>query len=59
MASSLPPITRFFQQCEPTESMRPDDPRWVYFDEVRGEENVVKDFVGALQQVRFSIQLSR
>lgn len=35
-------ITRLYQACEPQESLKPDDPRWVNFDDVRGEDNVVE-----------------
>lgn len=37
----LPPITRFYQVCEPSEPVPPNDDRWVNFDAVRGEDNVV------------------
>lgn len=37
-----PPITRLYQACEPLESLHPVDPRWVNFDDVRGDENVVQ-----------------
>lgn len=48
----LLPITRFFQQCEPTESMHTEDPRWVDFDEVRGGENVVKSYARSLRRAK-------
>ena len=32
--------------------MRPDDPRWVDFDDVRGEENVVKAYARSLRRAK-------
>lgn len=55
MNPQLPPITRFFQQCEPTESMHPSDPRWVDFDDVRGEENVVKAYARSLRRAKSAV----
>lgn len=46
----LPPITRLYQVCDPTEALRPDDPRWVDFDAVRGEENVVVRYARSLRR---------
>jgi len=48
--SALPPITRLFRVCEPTESLHPGDPRWVDFDDVRGEENVVAQYNRSLRR---------
>jgi hypothetical protein len=31
------PITRLYRACEPNEALRPDDPRYVNCDDVRGE----------------------
>ena len=49
---SLPPITRLYQACEPLESLHPDDPRWVDFDAVRGEDNVVDSFARDIRRAR-------
>jgi len=49
---SLPPITRLFQVCDPLESLHPDDPRWVDFSEVRGEDNVVESFARDIRRAR-------
>jgi len=46
----MQPITRFYQQCQPLESLHPDDPRWVDFDAVRGEENVVQTYARSLRR---------
>lgn len=47
---NLPTITRLFRACEPLESLRPDDPRWVDFDEVRGEETLVQQYARSLRR---------
>lgn len=47
---SLPAITRLYQACEPLESLHPVDPRWVDFDEVRGDENVVQIYARSLRR---------
>src|SRR5579883_357386 len=39
---SVPPIARLFRACEPNVAIGPDDPRYVNFDEVRGD-NVVME----------------
>lgn len=49
---NLPPITRLYQACEPLESLRPEDPRWVSFDEVRGEDSVVDTYARSLRRSR-------
>ena len=49
---SLPPITRLYQACEPLESLHPNDPRWVDFDAVRGEDNVVDSFARDIRRAR-------
>ncbi len=49
---ALPAITRLYQQCEPTESIKPADPRWVNFDPVRGDENVVALYARSLRRTR-------
>ncbi|NKN32515.1 hypothetical protein [Marichromatium bheemlicum] len=45
-------ITRLYQQCEPTESLLPDDDRWVDFDDVRGEDNVVELYARSLRRAK-------
>lgn len=47
---NLPTITRLYRACEPLESLRPDDPRWVDFDEVRGEETLVQQYARSLRR---------
>lgn len=46
----LPTITRLYRACEPLESLRPDDKRWVDFDDVRGDENVVQLYARSLRR---------
>ncbi|MCG6862845.1 MAG: AAA family ATPase, partial [Chromatiaceae bacterium] len=46
----LPAITRLYQVCEPLESLHPTDPRWVDFDDVRGDENVVQLYARSLRR---------
>jgi len=48
----LPAITRLYQACEPLESLQPTDPRWVDFDEVRGDENVVTLYARSLRRAK-------
>jgi hypothetical protein len=48
--SDLPTITRFYRVCEPLESLHPDDSRWVNFDDVRGDENVVQLYARSLRR---------
>ncbi|HND25927.1 MAG TPA: hypothetical protein PK229_16505 [Rhodocyclaceae bacterium] len=48
--SALPAITRLYQACEPQESLAPSDPRWVDFDPVRGEDNVVEQCARSLRR---------
>jgi len=38
------------QVCEPLESLPPTDPRWVNFDDVRGDENVVQLYARSLRR---------
>ncbi|MBK1649365.1 hypothetical protein [Rhabdochromatium marinum] len=49
-ADTQPAITQLYQQCEPTESIKPNDNRWVNFDSVRGEENVVALYARSLRR---------
>ena len=44
------PITRLYRACEPLESLRPADPRWVDFDAVRGDENVIELYARSLRR---------
>lgn len=46
----LPSITRLYQACEPLEALHPEDPRWVDFDAVRGDENVVALYARSLRR---------
>ncbi|EXJ15726.1 hypothetical protein [Imhoffiella purpurea] len=46
------PITRLYQQCEPIESIGPEDPRWVNFDAVRGDDNVVALYARSLRRAK-------
>ncbi len=48
--SDLPAIARLYQICEPLESLHPTDPRWVNFDNVRGDENVVQLYARSLRR---------
>ncbi|WP_156427922.1 hypothetical protein [Thiohalocapsa sp. ML1] len=50
MTTDLPAITRLYQLCEPLESLHPGDPRWVDFDPVRGDENVVALYARSLRR---------
>lgn len=47
---NLDKITRFFRACNPTESIKPDDPRWVDFDDVRGDDNVSRVYERSLRR---------
>ncbi len=48
--TDLSAITRLYQVCEPLESLHPTDPRWVNFDDVRGDENVVQVYARSLRR---------
>ncbi len=48
----LPAITRLYQACEPLESLHPNDVRWVDFDAVRGDENVVSLYARSLRRAK-------
>ncbi len=48
--NDLPAITRLYRVCEPVESLNPIDPRWVDFDDVRGDENVVELYARSLRR---------
>jgi hypothetical protein len=47
---ALSDITRLYQVCEPLESLHPTDRRWVNFDDVRGDENVVQLYARSLRR---------
>ena len=51
-ANNLSAITSLYQACEPTESLHPGDERWVNFDDVRGDENVVELYARSLRRAR-------
>ena len=48
--TQLPPITLFYQACEPSEPVAPSDPRWVNFDAVRGDDNVVALYARSIRR---------
>lgn len=48
--TDLPNITRFYQACEPSESLHPNDRRWVNLDDVRGEDSVVELYARSLRR---------
>lgn len=48
--SNSDPITRLYRACEPLEAISPDDDRWVDFDDVRGDENVVQLYARSLMR---------
>jgi hypothetical protein len=41
---TVPPIDRLFLACEPNVAIGPDDPRYVNFDDVRGDNLVIELF---------------
>lgn len=49
MTSSPDDITRLFRSCEPNEVLKPDDPRYVNCDDVRGENHVAR-YVRSIQR---------
>ncbi len=49
MTPSLDPVTRLVRACEPNQPLSPEDPRYVNFDDVRGE-NVVQRFERGLRR---------
>lgn len=48
MSPDQPAITRLYRVCDPSQSIPPDDPCWVDFDVVRGDEKVIDTYVRGL-----------
>jgi hypothetical protein len=53
----IPDIARFFQQCDPAKPLAPGDPRYVAFENARGEDDLIVQLTNAIRWSDSSLHL--